>query len=138
MLTAAQIDTIAKHYIIACIWADAPEGTRPRAARASVAEAKTVVRRFYFRNPDLVERALARRGYGSHPDAGSPEAALGHDLYLTTHGHGVGFADRTELGALAPLLHAAADEYDKAYPQGFYAEPEFYRGWLYLRVCMKP
>ena len=74
------------------------------------------------------EAAMARadEGYGAHPDAGSPEAAFGHDLYLSTAGHGAGFFDRRELGYdLGDKLQDAARRFGE--PQ-----PAFYRGWLYL------
>ena len=69
----------------------------------------------------------AADGYGSHPDAGSAEAAFGHDLWLTTRGHGIGFWDRDELEAdgLGDRLTEACERFGE--PQ-----PQFYRGWLYL------
>jgi hypothetical protein len=70
-----------------------------------------------------------RRGYGDHPDCGGhPEAAFGHDLWLTLQGHGTGFWDRTELGAsglLGENLTAACKAFGECYL-------DFYSGWVRL------
>ena len=126
--TPAQVATIAQHYLIACIWADGPEGTQPRATRAAESKARATVQRFVDLHPDLFAAAMAcaDAGYGSHPDAGSAEAAFGRDLYLSTARHGAGFFDRRELGHdLGRKLQDAARSFGEP---GAY----FYRGWLYL------
>lgn len=94
-----QLDIVAKHYLIAAIWADAPEGTSPRVTKASREAAEQHCFNFIGDNLALFEEAMARYdgGYGIHPDAGSAEAAFGHDLWLTKCGHGAGFWDRKEL-----------------------------------------
>lgn len=125
--------TIAKHYLIAALWANAPEGTQPRitAQAQAVADAiaETFARDIACFWPEVLEAGT--RGYGSHPDAGSVEAALGHDLWLTSQGHGTGFWDRPELaagGILGERLSEVAQ--GDVYRQ---VDPEFYRGWVYLR-----
>ena len=122
--------TIAKHYLIAAVWADAPEGTNPRAPHETQRAAQIIAERFAKLIqplwPEL--QAAGEHGYGSHPDAGSVEAALGHDLWLTSQGHGVGFWERNELtyGLGSALTQIVADG-------GFSSiYPEFYRGWVYL------
>ena len=129
MATPGQILEVSKHYLTACIWADCPEGTHPRAPTAAQRAAFDTCKRFIDAHLDLFNDAMARAdaGYGSHPDAGSAEAAFGHDLYLTTAGHGTGFWDRSELDAadLGERLTAACEEFPAP-------EPTFYRGWLYL------
>lgn len=139
MLTDKQIELIARHFIIAAIWADAPEGTSPRASKQAETRAADVVRQFYAAHAADVDEALTRDGYGdtNAQDFGGtrqsewPFASFGHDLYLTLQGHGTGFWDRKELdeGGLGKRLADAADAYGR---KPYNVEPEFYRGWLYL------
>lgn len=130
-LTDAQI--VAKHYVIAAIWADCEEGTNPRAPASTVARARWLAWEFLeIVGPaaiELAKRAHDDRGYGSHPDCGTDRpwlAAMGHDLWLTAGGHGTGFWDREELHEKhADYLTQCAERFE-----GIYAT--FYRGWLYL------
>lgn len=122
------LDAIAKHFCIAAIWADAPEGTHPRETRAALRWARDFAERFITAHPELCAAAMACDGYGSHPDAGSPDAAFGHDLYLTCAGHGVGFWYRDELGETGKAL----GDVIRADWRTWYVETEFYRGWLHL------
>jgi hypothetical protein len=122
------VDVIVEHFLIAAIWADCPEGTSPRATKQAKEWAKAFVERFIAAYPYKVARALAMPWYGSHPDAGSPEAAFGHDLYLTCAGHGVGFQDRTELQEWGGMLH---EEIRQAWRE-WHVEAQFSRGWLYF------
>jgi hypothetical protein len=127
-MTDAQI--LAKHYLIAAIWADAPDGTHPHAPAATVAKAERLAWEFLeMIGPDAIA-AMEESDYGSHPDCGDDRpwlAAAGHDLWLTSQGHGVGFWDRSELpGELGQQLTAYAERF-----RGIY--PEFYRGWFYLQ-----
>lgn len=107
-MTEQQLNIIARHFLIAAIWAEAPEGLEVQwtASAAATTRARAFVEAFCVRYPVTVRLMLARPGYGAHPDAGSPEAALGHDLYLTCAGHGAGFGDRQELGTLGALMHS--------------------------------
>jgi len=131
MATPGQIQEVAKHYVIAALWADSDEDTHPRCPAKTHAVAFNICKRFIDQNNDLFNAAMARAsvGYGSHPEAGSAEAAFGHDLWLTTMGHGTGFWDREELEAdgLGKKLTAACMLFSFSYP-----DFEFYRGWLYL------
>lgn len=128
--TAAQL--VARHYLIAALWADSPEGTTPRVTQQAQTEAQLVADRFlYLIGPAIlqqVEQAHAE-GYGAHPDCGTDRpwlAALGHDLWLTSQGHGAGFWDRDTLPEpLGKTLTTIAKRFAGVYP-------EFYRGWLYL------
>lgn len=126
-----QIEIMARHFLIAALWADCDEGTNPRASGQAQDAARRICAAFVDRiGPAMFAEALAAPGYGSHPDCGAewPQcAAMGHDLWLTSQGHGVGFWDRSELDAdgLGNRLSAACDHYK------FW--PEFYRGWLYIR-----
>lgn len=126
-ITREQIDTVTKHFLSAAVWADKPEGTNPRIPAKTAEKARSICLQFIAANPALFMAAVARPGYGSHPDAGSGAAAFGHDLWLTSQGHGAGFWDRPELdaGELGDKLTAAC----KAL-RGLY--PEFYRGWVTL------
>ena len=97
MEKAQFIETAARHLVIAAIWADAEDGTSPRANKDAHREAVRFVSEFVDAIGPLWEQVAGLRDYGSHPDAGSPAAAFGHDLWLTVKGHGVGFDDREEL-----------------------------------------
>jgi len=139
-MTEAEMDIVAKHYIIAALWADAPEGTNPRATEQATKRAKEIVRLFVSYNEMLIRQVLDSPGWGDNcaQDFGGercsewPFAALGHDLYLSSHGHGVGFRDRG-LGDLGRAISKVCDPIaDRERNRLWYAEPEFYRGWLYL------
>lgn len=99
----AELVTVTRHFLIAAAWADTEEHEHWRWTAASIRAA------IGYCSAAILEcgalwRALtadnseaAANGYGSHPDAGSVAASFGHDLWLTTGGHGVGFWDRREL-----------------------------------------
>lgn len=119
------IESLAKHYIEACTWADSPEGTRPRATKQARGVALKMCREFANRAEKQIGTLKQFPAYWAHPDcAGKMEAALGHDLWLTSAGHGAGFFDRDTLPAT--LREKLTDLAGKA------PEPEFYRGRLYL------
>ena len=129
MASAEQLAVMADHFIIAAIWADAQEGTHPRATKKARAAALRICTRFAELAGELLDEATQREWYGSHHDCGTNHpafAAAGHDLYLTSQGHGVGFWDRDELdeGELGDKLTAVCES------MHFYHE--FYRGWLYF------
>ena len=130
------IEVAAKHFIIAAQWIETPDSWM-REAKPTKA-AKRVALRYVADFIDAAGPLIAQlddcAGYGSHPDAGSPAAAFGHDLYLTSQGHGVGFWDRKELEIETPTGETLGDALtalaEKPNFASFY--PEFYRGWLYL------
>jgi hypothetical protein len=87
--------------------------------------------------PALFDAAMQAEDYGSHPDAGSPEGAFGHDLWLTCAGHGAGFWDRDELTKHTPACgghesigYALTAACQKVPYRG--VEFDAYRGWVYL------
>ena len=127
MKTDAEI--LARHYLVAALWADAPEGTTPRPTKQATEKARRIAWEFLeIIGPDAVARLEAHDGYGSHPDCGSDRphlAAAGHNLWLTSQGHGAGFWDRGLPDDLCDALCDAADRFSGIYP-------EFYRGWMYL------
>lgn len=134
MATERQIDVMARHYCIAAIWADCEESTHPRPTKAALETARRRCKRFVELIGPLFDQAMQCEDYGTHPDCGTIEpkcAAMGHDLYLTCAGHGVGFWDRKELEAngLGDKLTAFCGW------RGPMGEPnaEFYRGWLYFQ-----
>lgn len=109
MATPDQIDTITKHYLIALLWTmpgddecenpgdnidlrDLPLGT--------LAKARKDVTDFVWHCGALFDQCMEcfDDGYGQHPDAGSAEAAFGHDFALTRNHHGAGFWDRESEG----------------------------------------
>jgi hypothetical protein len=119
------IELLVKHYIIAALWADAPEGARPRATKQAQAVALKMCRDFADKAEKQIETLKQYPAYWAHPDCGGRiEAAMGHDLWLTSAGHGVGFFDRDTLPAT--LREELTDLCGRA------PEAEFYRGWLYL------
>ena len=128
------VDTIARHFLIAAVWADAEEGTRPRLSREAKETARRFVLAFLDSHGGLSWRAITEggaNGYGSHPDAGSASAAFGHDLYLTAAGHGVGFGDRDALPedvreALEKVFH---DEWRR-----WHVDAQQDRGRFYVRA----
>lgn len=130
MATPAQIQEVARHYIIAALWADSEDGTHPRAPMKTQADAFIICKAFIDANHELFNQAMQRAadGYGSHPDAGSAEATFGHDLWLTTQGHGCGFWVRDELidNDLGQRLTRACESFGTP-------SYEFYRGWFYLQ-----
>lgn len=125
------IDTMAKHYLIAAEWADKPENTNPKVTNQAKKSAYAICAKFAELITPFWADFESCSEYGAHPDAGSIEAAIGHDLYLTSAGHGVGFWSRDELSdelkeKIEPLVGWGK-------PIG---EPELYfmRGWMYLDV----
>lgn len=123
-----ELETVARHFCIAAQWADAEEGTSPRLAREALKTARGFAAAFIAEHPRKFRAAMECDGYGTHPDAGSPAAAFGHDLYLTAAGHGVGFSDRAELGDLGYTL---AEVIHKEWCR-WHVEAYQSRGWLYL------
>ncbi len=109
MPTKAQIETITKHYLIALLWTmpgdDACENpgdniTIEDLPQETIQRATNDVVTFVAFCGVLFDMAMQcyDDGYGQHPDAGSAEAAFGHDLALTRNGHGTGFWDRDREG----------------------------------------
>ncbi|TXH52302.1 MAG: hypothetical protein E6Q97_16500 [Desulfurellales bacterium] len=124
-----QVETMARHYCIAACWADSEEGTNPRISSAAMVTARARCARFIDAIGPLFPQALARPGYGAHPDCGKIEprcAAMGHDFYLTSRGHGAGFWDRAELDADG-LGDALTKHCEHQSPETY-----FYRGWLHF------
>ena len=120
---------IAQHYIIAAIWADAPEGTRPRAPRETEEKALQLARDFLRAiGPKCQEYLENNTEYFKLPGfCEIAEPAIGHDLWLTSQGHGTGFWDRSALREdVRDFLDALAQRKE------FSVYPEFYRGWMYL------
>ena len=126
-----ELQIMAHHFIVAALWADAPEGSRPRATRVACFRALEVCHHFVNLAPglfDVAKQCHDQLGYGAHPDCGDRHpwaTALGHDLYLTAAGHGVGFIDRY---TIPPKTRKALGELARR----FHVETEFYRGWMYL------
>lgn len=124
---------MAHHYIVAAVWADAPEGTHPRATLATWKKAYADCLAFLESLPAGIVAEIPEE-YGAHPDCGNRHpiyAAMGHDLWLTRTGAGVGFWDRDALegewagSTVGDTLTKHADSMGDP-------NAEFYRGWLYL------
>lgn len=112
MATKNQIETVARHYLVALLWTMPGDDNCENPGDAfyvdglsdSVREtARTDCVEFIDlceKSGGLFTKALDchSAGYGQHPDAGSAEAAFGHDYALTRNGHGCGFWDRASEG----------------------------------------
>lgn len=128
-----QVQIVTQHYIIAAIWADCEEGTHPRCPKEQEHLAREDCEVFMQQCEaagGLFTKAVARfeHGYGMHPDAGSAEAAFGHDFWLTRQGHGVGFWARKELTeSLGKALTAEAKKFGECCHSQ-------YRGWFYFTM----
>ena len=119
-------EILAHHFIVAAIWADAPEGTNPRPTKQAVNHAKRRAWEFLeIVGPEMLETIAP--AYWAHPDCGgSIYGALGHDLWLTSQGHGAGFWDRNTLTQhQRDTLSEVARRFRGVYP-------ECHRGWLYF------
>lgn len=131
-MTPDQIKTAAHHLCVAACWADCPDDGKPwqrwRVPAATLKTAAEFVTAFVTAYPAETTAALARNGYGAHPDAGSPEASFGQDLFLTCRGAGVGFWDRKELGEAGEKL----GEIIRIEWRRWYIETDFRRGWVYF------
>lgn len=127
MPSKSQIETITKHYLIAMLWTmpgdDNCENPGDSISlcdlpRETIEDAEYDVKRFIVSCGVLFDMAMQcyDDGYGQHPDAGSAEAAFGHDFALTRNGHGVGFWDRDSEG-LPHVLGAALTGVCKGFPE---------------------
>lgn len=138
--TVKQLRLVTLHYCMGALWADEAEGTSPRISVAQFTEARKSCAKFILEchKFKLWEPTLARfeHGYGVHPDAGSAEAAFGHDFWLTRQGHGTGFWDRNELKIELPMTFGAPRELGDAltYLAQKFGEVHHYQhgGWFYF------
>jgi len=130
-LTDAQL--LASRLLECAILAECDEDTHPRITKAAQRKATRIAWQFLeIIRPaalELCKRAYLKRGYGAHPDCGTDRpwlAAMGHDLWLTSQRHGVGFCDRTELCTrLRQHLTACAEKFS-------HLRLEQYKGWIHL------
>jgi hypothetical protein len=118
-VTDVDLETLAQHFIIAALWSSVDDdGTPLDDSRWSLVrkdrDTLTNLAKDWGRKHAALllelEGVASETGYGSHPDCGSVSpiyAAAGHDLWLTSQGHGVGFWDRG-LGELGDRLSKAA------------------------------
>lgn len=130
-MNQTELQIMAHHFIAAALWADSPEGTRPRVTKATYSKALEMCHYFATRAPglfDVAKQCHKQHGYGAHPDCGGSypwAAALGQDFYLAAAGHGAGFIDRD---TMPPKTRESLGKLARR----FHVETEFYRGWLYL------
>lgn len=138
-LTPSEACTIVEAFFRVAVWADAPEGSRPRPTNEAWMTARKMVDEFVTSvGTPLFRAALdAYVKHGLHPDClGDACNAFGHDLYLTLEGHGAGFWDRDALAEGEPSI--GGELTDKCHrfrwrdPHGS-GRLEFYRGWIRYR-----
>ena len=126
MATPAQINTITEHYLIALLWTmpEDDDGNNPgdgvnlsELPFETINRAMEAVSAFVNACGALFDQAMEcyDDGYGQHQDAGSAEAAFGHDFALTRNGHGCGFWDRDNEG-LPRVLGEALTKVCEAFP----------------------
>ena len=113
-LRDAELDDFTQAYLRAALWASVDDNGEPLDAQYSIADLSDHAlwliicecAGFQIRFKTLLARAYRR--YTLHNDAPTPEHCAGHDFLLTRNGHGVGFWDRKELGAIGEFLTARA------------------------------
>ena len=109
MATSAQVNTITEHYLLALLWTMPGDEECENPGDGielwdlpleTIEQAKQDVTDFVNACGALFDQAMEcyADGYGQHQDAGSAEAAFGHDFALTRNHHGVGFWDRDSEG----------------------------------------
>ena len=114
LYTPEQISIITKHYLEALLWT-APENDSEENPGDCINVNDLPPNIWFDAQQDCIEfvescgelftQAMGcyDAGYGRHPEAGSAEAAFGHDFALTRNGHGCGFWDRESEGLLKEL-----------------------------------
>ena len=101
----AALDDVTRHYLIAALWSTTDDnGVHLDNTHDLECIAPDVLNQSYidcqrFRDDNKVVLSTTRQEYidsgmAHHPDAGSADACLGHDLWLSRNGHGAGFFDR--------------------------------------------
>jgi hypothetical protein len=89
---------MARHLLAAACFFDCEEGTHPEPDEQSKRNAKLYCDMFVKVAGADLQEVMEHPDYWAHPDcAGHPEGAIGHDLWLTAGGAGVGFWDRDTL-----------------------------------------
>lgn len=122
--------------IIECaLFADKPEGSNPRVTKQAWQAAETIAAQFVgVIGLDILHQAVEAYDWVNveRPEF-MPAQCIGHDVWFTLRGHGVGFWDRDFLkrdkyGDDITL----GQELTKACKGLRRVEPTFYRGWLYI------
>jgi hypothetical protein len=123
------IRAISKGIIQCCIFADKPEGSNPRVTRQAWQAAEAMASKFVgIIGADLLDQAV--EAYGGEYGGSYRDTALryiGHDIWFTMRGPGVGFWDRSFLD-----VNNLGQQMTEACAKLRHVEPTFYRGWLYL------
>lgn len=134
------IEDATKGLLECVLWIEAAEGCNPRLTKASRVEARKLVKEFVEAAGDLMK------------DYSMSASQFGHDLWLTSNGHGAGFWDRAELQSDKPYKFTVIDRDGKAFEaetcgigkaltELAYSDKIsrfelvdtcFYRGWLYF------
>lgn len=115
------LDSFARHYLIAMLWSSTDDTGNPLddgrevsdLPRETIEQAIDDCAAFQRDNAALLTLAYEHyvdSGMAAHPDAGCPEACAGHDFWLTRCGHGVGFWDRGIPGDTGDKLTDAASK----------------------------
>jgi len=123
-------------FITCAIWADAPEGTRPRATAQAKQCALAYIVSAFTSDPKLkplIASILQNQEYGWDNGRRDAPAAFGHDLWLTSQGHGTGFWDREALrgdgtgNAMAQAVRSC----------GYALDHWFEGGWIRFQMYKK-
>lgn len=129
MMNSVNYHTVMRAYLTCALWAEFEPHLRPRATAQSKSKALDYIHRFIEAHTSLVNQALSSPGYS--------EEQFGHDLWLTSQGHGAGFWCRSELSeptesnpseSIGETLGNLVG-YGTKFPG---QDHESYRGWFYL------
>lgn len=129
------IRSIASGIIQCAIFTDKPEGSSPRVTKQAVQTAESIAAQFVgIIGADILNQATDAYDWVNveRPEF-TPAQCVGHDVWFTVRGHGVGFWDRDFLkrdsyGEDVTLCQQLTESCAKLR----HVEPVFYRGWLYL------
>lgn len=130
-VTDKQMDEIVRGYIVAGLWTTTDDETlggehldseydASDVNQTSMQTIRELCKRFIDANEDDVVAYLAEQDHVRHQGQGTASDYFGHDLWLSSNGHGAGFFDR-DLGELGDRLQKAAQDFDTV---GLFIDPE--------------
>lgn len=129
------IRAISSGIIECALFADKPEGSNPRVTRQAIQAAEAIAAQFVgIVGDELMNQAVGAYDWVNveRPEF-TPTQCIGHDIWFTLQGHGMGFWDRDFLkqdkyGEDITLGQTLTEACRKLK----HVEPLFYRGWLYI------
>ncbi len=130
-VTDKQLDEVVCGYIDAALWTTTDdtvlggeyldsEYDRSDLSESAKITVRSLCRRFLEANEDDAVAYFVEREAVRHQGEGNSTHYFGHDLWLSSNGHGAGFFDRG-LGALGDRLQEAARDFETV---GLYIDPD--------------